>query len=74
MEGDSVTLNPRLIQEHAFNSIKWWFGDYYSAVIAETDGNEISHLNDKNFRDRLELNQTGSLTIKNMRTKHSGLY
>ncbi|XP_042611983.1 uncharacterized protein LOC109106425 [Cyprinus carpio] len=72
MEGDSVTLNPDLTQIQKFNLIKWRFGD---PVIAQTDGNDITYSNRiETSRDRLQLDQTGSLTIKNMRTKHSGLY
>ncbi|KAL0161042.1 hypothetical protein M9458_044767, partial [Cirrhinus mrigala] len=73
MEGDSVTLNPCLNQTQRFTMIQWQFGDI-SAVIAEIYVNETSYPNDEGFRDRLELNQTGSLTIKNMRTTDSGLY
>lgn len=53
----------------------WWFGNS-GAVIAEIDGNKIFYISHtKRFGDRLQLNnQAGSLTIKNMRTKHSGLY
>ncbi|KTG34199.1 hypothetical protein cypCar_00021461 [Cyprinus carpio] len=53
--------------------IQWWFGDI-SPVIAEIYANETSYPNDEIFRDRLELNQTGSLSIKNTRTTDSGLY
>ncbi|XP_073700575.1 uncharacterized protein [Garra rufa] len=62
MEGDSVTLNNDLTEIQGSYQILWWFN---GSVIDETG--EI-------FRDRLELNQTGSLIIKNMRTKHTGAY
>ncbi|XP_026100757.1 uncharacterized protein LOC113071680 [Carassius auratus] len=72
MEGDSVTLNPDLTQIQGFIQIEWRFGD---PVIAQIDGKEISYPSHTEiFRDRLQLDQTGSLTIRNMRTKHSGLY
>ncbi|XP_056304490.1 uncharacterized protein LOC130216624 [Danio aesculapii] len=73
MEGDSVTLN--LDQDiHGIILVQWKFGDKGS-TIAEIDRNKISYpeLNEL-FRGRLKLNQTGSLSIINIRTKHSGLY
>lgn len=73
-EGDSVTLNPDLNETQGFNLIQWRFGGDGS-TIARTDGNEISYANDERFRDRLQLNdQTGSLTITNMKNTDSGLY
>ncbi len=72
MEGDSVTLNPDLTQIQEFNLIEWRFGD---PVIAQTDGKTILYPNPTEiFSKRLQLDLTGSLTIKNMKTKHSGLY
>ncbi|XP_048041590.1 uncharacterized protein LOC125265420 [Megalobrama amblycephala] len=75
MEGDSVTLNPDLTQIQGINQMMWRFGDSRS-VIAQIEENEISlsHNLPEMFKDRLKLDQTGSLTITNMRTKHSGLY
>uniref|UniRef100_A0A8C1QSX5 Immunoglobulin domain-containing protein n=1 Tax=Cyprinus carpio TaxID=7962 RepID=A0A8C1QSX5_CYPCA len=72
MEGDSVTLNPDLTQIQGFNQILWRFGSQGS--IASIVGKDISYEDDEIFRDRLELDQTGNLTIKNMKTKHSGRY
>ncbi|XP_067261117.1 uncharacterized protein [Chanodichthys erythropterus] len=72
-KGDSVTLDTGLTE---FNHINWLFGDSYS-FISKSDGNEISYpLNDtERFRDRLKLNnQTGSLTINNIRITDSGVY
>ncbi len=70
-EGDYVTLNPDLTKIKGFNLILWRFR---GAVIAQINTNKISYEDDEVFRDRLELNQTGSLTITNIRTNHSGLY
>ncbi len=73
MEGDSVSLNLDLTQIQRLDLLLWRFGDKGS-TIAQIDGNEISYEDYEVFRDRLELNQTGSLTITNIRTNHSGLY
>ncbi len=72
MEGDSVTLNPDLTQIKTFNLIEWRFR---GPIIAQADRKDISYPHDiEIFRGRLQLDQTGSLTIKNMKAKYSGLY
>ncbi|XP_067263888.1 CD48 antigen-like isoform X2 [Chanodichthys erythropterus] len=75
MEGDSVTLNIDSTKIQGIILIQWRFGGS-GAVIAETVKNEISYLYHTDiFKGRLQVDhQTGSLTIKNMRSKHSGLY
>ncbi|KAL0146707.1 hypothetical protein M9458_058047, partial [Cirrhinus mrigala] len=74
MEGDSVTLNPDPAQTQGFLRIQWQFKDNKSP-IAYTDGSKPTYFQDERFRDRLELDhQTGSLTITNIKTKHSGVY
>ncbi len=73
MEGDSVSLNLDLTQIQRLDLLLWRFGDKGS-TIAQIDGKDISYEDYEVFRDRLELNQTGSLTITNIRTNHSGLY
>ncbi|XP_026101963.1 uncharacterized protein LOC113073287 [Carassius auratus] len=70
-EGDSVTLNPDLTQIQGFTEIQWWFKDQ---LVAITNGRNRKYSENEIFRVRLKLNQTGSLTITNMKTKHSGLY
>nr|XP_021325229.1 uncharacterized protein si:ch73-44m9.1 isoform X2 [Danio rerio] len=68
MEGDSVTLNPDITQIQEINQIKWLFQKKGSNTAENIRNVEI-------LQGRLEKNgQTGSLTINNMRTKHSGLY
>uniref|UniRef100_A0A8C2BJY9 Immunoglobulin domain-containing protein n=1 Tax=Cyprinus carpio TaxID=7962 RepID=A0A8C2BJY9_CYPCA len=72
MEGDSVTLNPDLTQIKKFYLLEWRFGD---SVIARIDEKDISYPSPTEiFRDRLQLDETGSLTIKNMKARLSGLY
>ncbi|XP_043078839.1 uncharacterized protein LOC122327494 isoform X2 [Puntigrus tetrazona] len=53
--------------------MQWRFGDP-GPVIAQIEEKEISYTSDKGFIDRLQLDQTGSLVIKNMKTNHSGIY
>ncbi|XP_052447186.1 uncharacterized protein LOC127988466 [Carassius gibelio] len=74
MEGDSVTLNTDLTQIRGINKIVWRFG-VEGPIIAEIIEKKLSNKTDKRFGDRLQVDlQTGSLTIRNMKTEHSGLY
>ncbi|KAK2906688.1 hypothetical protein Q8A67_005673, partial [Cirrhinus molitorella] len=76
IEGDSVTLHTDGIGKHGDDDLLWKFGAEKSQIaiikkmkIFTSDGP------DRRFRDRLKLdNQTGSLTIMNITTKHAGLY
>ncbi|XP_050958745.1 uncharacterized protein LOC127160135 isoform X3 [Labeo rohita] len=73
-EGDSVTLNTD-VKLQRDDQILWMFGPQetrtagiYKQIIDMYDSN-------KTFGDRLQMDsQTGSLTIRNIRTEHSGLY
>uniref|UniRef100_A0A8C2C4V6 Uncharacterized LOC109104662 n=1 Tax=Cyprinus carpio TaxID=7962 RepID=A0A8C2C4V6_CYPCA len=75
MMGDSVTLNTDVSEAQTYLLIQWMFG---STRIAEfnrlTQAISIYDGAAGRFRDRLKLNQTGSLTITNTRTTDSGLY
>ncbi|XP_026103099.1 hemicentin-2-like [Carassius auratus] len=74
-EGDSVSLHSYVTEVKRDDQILWMFGpketriaEIYKENIDMFDNNEI-------FGDRLQMdNQTGSLTIRNIRTEHSGLY
>ncbi|XDV23978.1 hypothetical protein PO909_028301, partial [Leuciscus waleckii] len=79
MEGDSVTLNSDLTEMMDDDQILWRFGDE-NTVIAEINvlADRITvydDVPDGRFRARLKLDdQTGSLTITNTTTEHTGVY
>ncbi len=75
MEGESVTLNTD-VEIQTEDHILWTFGPQ-SIQIAELIKRDhfIFVSDDRIFRDKLHMdNQTGSLTIRNIRCEHSGLY
>ncbi|XDV22532.1 hypothetical protein PO909_027413, partial [Leuciscus waleckii] len=77
MDGDSVTLNTDVTEIQRDDLILWMFNVNNSdTCIAEIHKLIISIFdNDERFRDRLQMDgQTGSLTIRNIRTEHTGLY
>nr|XP_055073051.1 uncharacterized protein LOC129453014 [Misgurnus anguillicaudatus] len=73
--GVSVTLDTCVTEIKRDDEILWMFEDM---TIAEyTGGTDKPTLNktDERFKDRLEINhQTGDLTIRNMRSEHTGVY
>ncbi|KAK7126551.1 hypothetical protein R3I94_017898 [Phoxinus phoxinus] len=71
MEGDSVTLNTDVTETQKYVLIQWMFGSTRIAEVVRLT--EYSTYGER-FRDRLKLDQTGSLTITNTRTSDSGLY
>lgn len=76
-KGDSVTLDPGEIK-NLNGLMTWYFNDIRIAEITGdlnktcTDGQCEDP--DGRFRDRLEVNQSGSLTITNTTFTDSGLY
>uniref|UniRef100_A0A8C1UKD4 Ig-like domain-containing protein n=1 Tax=Cyprinus carpio TaxID=7962 RepID=A0A8C1UKD4_CYPCA len=73
MEGDSVTLTPNDADIKGENLIMWRFG--HNSLIVKINRNDNKRqFPDERFRDRLKLDQTGSLTITNTRITDSGLY
>ncbi|XP_039538667.1 carcinoembryonic antigen-related cell adhesion molecule 1-like [Pimephales promelas] len=78
MEGDSVTLYSN-VKINQGVGIKWY---YYDDFIARISGDPNKTCTDvqcnegtERFKDRLKLdNQTGSLTITNTTTEHTGVY
>ncbi|XP_056095285.1 SLAM family member 5-like [Rhinichthys klamathensis goyatoka] len=79
MEGDSPTLNTDVTETQKAELILWTFGPD-STRIAQINRlvnmvSLYSNALDGRFRGRLELDdQTGDLTIRNIKTEHSGLY
>ncbi|XP_026106627.1 uncharacterized protein LOC113078545 [Carassius auratus] len=76
-EGESVTLDPGVIKK-TDGLMKWYFNDI---PINEIPGNPRRSCTDvqckdgvERFRDRLKVNQTGSLNITNIKTTDSGEY
>ncbi|XP_067271089.1 CD48 antigen-like [Pseudorasbora parva] len=77
-EGDSVTLHTDVTEILDGNNIHWEYGaeKYTIAEIVKKYKYFITYKGtDGRFRDRLKLDdQTGSLTITNIRTEHAGVY
>ncbi|XP_059399314.1 SLAM family member 5-like [Carassius carassius] len=77
IKGESVTLKNPLTQIKQNDWIQWWFGEYLIVDTNATTGCKTvcDDVLDGRFRDRLKLdNQTGSLTITNISTEHTGRY
>ncbi|XP_051978170.1 uncharacterized protein LOC127639893 isoform X6 [Xyrauchen texanus] len=76
MEGDSVTLHTDGIEIQRGNLILWIFEDTRLAqMILETSKPVLYNGEDKKFRGSLHMDeQTGSLTMTNITTEHSGFY
>ncbi|XP_052407119.1 uncharacterized protein LOC127952546 [Carassius gibelio] len=74
-EGDPITL--RIDAETLKDALMLWrFGDkgiLLAKIDSETGETSLNNA-DERFRDQLQLNQNGSLTIKKSRSEHAGLY
>ncbi len=80
MEGDSVALNSGLTEMTDDDDLILWRFGAEKTIIAEINvmANSMTvydNVLDGRFRDRLKVDhQTGSLTITNITTEHTGLY
>ncbi|XP_058617580.1 natural killer cell receptor 2B4-like isoform X2 [Onychostoma macrolepis] len=76
-EGDSITLKTVTEICEGYD-ILWKYGAENSQIAKMKKRKQILSIyndNDGRFEDRLKLdNQTGSLTITNIRTEHAGIY
>ncbi len=76
-EGDSVSLHTD-VKVQRNDMILWTFGPQNTRIAEIIKRDQINFIfvsNDGRFRDKLQLNnQTGSLTIRNIRSEHTGLY
>ncbi len=76
MEGESVILQNDVSEVQRDDLIVWRFGDkgiLLAKIDVETNDTSLNNA-DERFRDRLQLDPNGSLTIKKTRTTDSGLY
>ncbi|ROJ08805.1 hypothetical protein DPX16_3115 [Anabarilius grahami] len=78
-EGDTVTLHTGITELERYDKIVWRFGtrDSNSLLIAQiyVQTKKTSFGDDERFRERLQLNsETGDLTIRDVKIKHSGDY
>ncbi|XP_039547174.1 uncharacterized protein LOC120492913 isoform X2 [Pimephales promelas] len=74
MEGDFVSLNTDITEIQKEDQILWMFGPQETR-LAEIYIQPIKYFNSERFRDRLQMDsQTGSLTIRNIRSDLTGLY
>ncbi|XP_052446644.1 uncharacterized protein LOC127988128 [Carassius gibelio] len=70
MKGDSVTLHTGVSELQSDDIIEWMRED--DLIIAEVKNNKYEI---RSFKGRLELDhKTGSLTIKNITSRHEGTY
>ncbi|KAL0161066.1 hypothetical protein M9458_044791, partial [Cirrhinus mrigala] len=75
MEGESVTLDAGLTETRRDVTIAWCYETDDNLIAEITNGDRRANAGaDGRFRSKLRLNESGDLTISNIRTIHSGLY
>ncbi len=73
-EGDSIMLNTDITVQSK-DMLLWMFGPQETRIAEIYNQNIFMYDTNEIFGDRLQMDsQTGSLTIRNIRTEHSGLY
>ncbi|XP_073669674.1 uncharacterized protein [Paramisgurnus dabryanus] len=71
-EGKPTTLHAG-VRSKTYNQLSWHYKDTFIAQLSKTGQIKLTH--DGRFRDKLEINnQTGDLTITNIRPEHTGVY
>ncbi|XP_048059176.1 uncharacterized protein LOC125275902 [Megalobrama amblycephala] len=75
-EGEDLLLHTGLTKLSEDRTIQWWYGAELISIAKISGKNPETHdVPDGRFSNRLTLNEnTGDLTIKNIKTIHSGLY
>ncbi|XP_067272610.1 uncharacterized protein [Pseudorasbora parva] len=74
-EGDSVTLNSDHVKVQTDDLILWMFGPQETRIAEIHSQNIYTYDSTTAFEKRLQMDsQTGSLTIRNIRSEHTGLY
>ncbi|XP_073700600.1 CD48 antigen-like [Garra rufa] len=74
-EGDSVTLNTDINEAQRDVLVLWMFGPKETLIAEIYKQNIDMFVSNVAFGVRLQMDgQTGSLTIRNIRTEHSGFY
>ncbi|XP_067271125.1 CD48 antigen-like [Pseudorasbora parva] len=74
-EGDSVTLNSDHVKVQTDDQILWMFGPQDTRIADIHSQNIKIYDSNTAFEKRLQMDsQTGSLTIRNIRSEHTGLY
>ncbi|XP_052445203.1 uncharacterized protein LOC127986967 [Carassius gibelio] len=75
LEGDSVSLNTDVTEVQSEQKIMWTFGPQRTQIARIYKQNIDTDATNTILENRLQMdNQTGSLTVRNIRSEHSGLY
>lgn len=75
VEGDSVTLHTNLTDMKGVIKVLWRVGEKDSQDILVGEAGNDDYKDNTTFSDRLQVDvQTRDITIKNMRSKHTGRY